>query len=117
MPKKAKASNGPTRSPEETEQFRNDKEAEVVELLTALMQQRADIAEQMSEVKQQAKDDGLNVKLLMTVAKLALETPEQRENRRALDEAVQELAIRLGILSDLPLGMAAQERAAGAAAY
>jgi len=117
MPKKAKASNGPSRSPEEAEQFRNDKEAEAVELLTALMQQRADISEQMSEVKQQAKDDGLNVKLLMTVAKLALETPEQREDRRALDEAVQELAIRRGLLADMPLGQAARERAGDPAAH
>jgi uncharacterized protein (UPF0335 family) len=107
MARPRKNDSGPTRTADEAAQFRNDKEAEYVDQLAGLMEERAELNAQMAKIRQDAKDAGLNSTLLQAAAKRKLEDSETRDKRLAFEAELQSLTARLGILASTPLGEAA----------
>ncbi len=81
-----------------------------IERLVALHEQKAEVATDIKEVKQRAKDDGFDPAALMIVVKRKMETPEERAAREAVEWEADAIMARLGMLADTPLGEAAVRR-------
>jgi hypothetical protein len=104
-------------TPEEAEKRRNDKENSLVDRMIGNIEARKKLNVAMAALRQEAKDAGLNSRVLETTAKRSIETDEQREERKLFESQVADLEARLGEFQNTPLGRAAVENGAGAAAH
>jgi uncharacterized protein (UPF0335 family) len=82
-----------------------------VDRMTTLLQEQADLAECVSDLKTEIKAAGLTPAAVVKVAKLQIETGEQREKRESLEREVEQIMAALGMLADTPLGQAARQAA------
>jgi uncharacterized protein (UPF0335 family) len=92
---------------------RSEQEAQLADELEALWAERNSINKQMAEVRQRAKDAGLNSTVLQAAVKRRMETDEQRQARRSFEEELEAMSSRLGEFQHTTLGKAAMS-AAGA---
>ena len=72
-----------------------------------LEEQRAALAADLKDVYAEAKDDGLDVKILRLAVKRARETEKQRRARLGSEQTAEELLVALGEFVHTPLGGAA----------
>lgn len=82
----------------------------IVDRLVRLSEERAEIAEQMKEVKLEARSSGYAADAVAEIVKRRLETASRREKREAKEQAVDLMLAALGDLANLPLGQAAMAR-------
>lgn len=80
-----------------------------VERLESLAGEKQDIADQIKDVKAEAKAAGYDLKVIAELLKLRRMKPSDRAER---EELLESYKAALGMLHDLPLGQAAMERAA-----
>lgn len=80
--------------------------------LVALSQQKAEIANEIKDLKAKAKGDGFEPKALMVLVARELETAEQTAKRRELEDEVERMEVALGVFAETPLGVAAISRIA-----
>lgn len=79
-----------------------------VERVERLEEERRDIAEQIRDVKAEAKGEGFDLRTLNEVLKLRRMKPHDRIERQELLDVYLHA---LGMLADMPLGQAAMQRA------
>ena len=80
----------------------------IVERIERLEEEKAGIASDIRDVYAEAKGNGFDVKALRTIVRMR----KQDANERAEQETIVETYMQaLGMLSDLPLGQSAIERA------
>lgn len=79
-----------------------------VERVERLEEERRDIAEQIRDVKAEAKGEGFDLRTLNEVLKLRRMKPHDRIERQELLDIYMHA---LGMLADMPLGQAAMQRA------
>ena len=82
-----------------------------VDRMAALLQEQTDLAECVSDLKTEIKAAGLLPTAVVKVAKLRIETGEQRDKREELERQVKNIMAALGMLADTPLGQAARQAA------
>jgi uncharacterized protein (UPF0335 family) len=75
--------------------------------LVNLMKEQRSLAEDMASIYTDAKDKGYDVKVLRRTVKVLCETGEQRSERLRVEDASDDMLLRLGHLADTPLGRAA----------
>lgn len=80
----------------------------IIERLENLNEQISGLKEDQKEIFAEAKSNGFDVTALRAIIKMRAEDADKRANREALIETYM---AALGMLSDLPLGQAAIERA------
>jgi uncharacterized protein (UPF0335 family) len=78
-----------------------------VERVQDLEAERRSISHDINDVLTEAADAGHNKKAVRAIVKLRLETMEQKAQRVALEDAIDDMKARLGMLADTPLGGAA----------
>ena len=84
----------------------------VIERIEYLNEQINGLKEDQKEIFAEAKSNGFDVPALRAIIKMRAEDADKRANREALVETYMQA---LGMLSDLPLGQSAIERATAAA--
>jgi uncharacterized protein (UPF0335 family) len=84
----------------------------IVERIVRLTEEKNALGDDIKEIMQEAKSAGYDIPALRIVVKRALETDEKRAKRQTAEEIAASMEAALGMLSDLPLGRSAIERAA-----
>jgi len=82
-----------------------------VERIERLEEEKKTISEDIRDVYAESKSNGFDVKALRAVIRLRKQDAQERAEQQAMLETYMHA---LGMLSDLPLGQAAIERATGA---
>lgn len=80
----------------------------IVERIERLSEQKDEIASDIRDVFAEAKSQGLDVKALREIIRLRKQDADKRKEHEAI---VETYMAALGMLSDLPLGQAAIDRA------
>lgn len=83
----------------------------IIERIVNLEEQRQGLADDIKDILTEAKSNGFDKGALRTAVKIAMEDAEKREKRLTKEQILETYLNALGMLSDLPLGEAAIERA------
>lgn len=86
---------------------RNDLEPKYFEALKGLHEQRQAINASLGKARKEAKDAGLNTRVMEAAVKRAMESDIDRDNREAFQAELAQLLDRLGDFVHTPLGEAA----------
>lgn len=84
----------------------------LVERIENVQQRLDDDKQDMSDLYAEAKSKGYNDKAVKAVLKERAMDEPKRKKAKQLEEDIELYKLRLGMLSDLPLGQAAIDRAA-----
>jgi uncharacterized protein (UPF0335 family) len=95
----------------------HDRARSYVDRFVRLLQEKADLAESIADLKTEAKGAGFVPKALVELAKREMETAEQRAKRVELAEEIERLEAALGVFVGTPLGRSAVSRAGGGEAH
>lgn len=88
--------------------FASDQLKSIIERIERLEEEKSELSEQIKDIYTESKGNGYDVKALRTIIRLR----KQDAGERAEQEAILETYMAaLGMLSDLPLGQAAIDRA------
>ena len=90
---------------------RDERLHSIVSRIVNIETQRRELAEDVKEIKQEAKSAGYPPKAFALLLKQALETDKQRSEREEAEARLEEMKAAIGGIADLPLGVAALERA------
>jgi uncharacterized protein (UPF0335 family) len=96
-----------TRTAQEAEARKNDFEADYTKQMVALFEKRRELNGEIAELTKALTQAGLSGKVIKSVARLQMESDEEREDRETFEAARDELAKRLGGFVHTPLGQAA----------
>lgn len=83
----------------------------IVDRIVRLEEEKKGLANDIKDIYAEAKSNGHDVAALRIVVKRAMEDAEKKQKRETAEEIAATMMARLGMLSDLPLGAAAMERA------
>lgn len=81
-----------------------------IERIERLESNKAEIAQDIKDVKAEAKSRGYDVKAIEKIVKERGETEEQRRRRKETEDLTDVYRAALGMLDDTPLGDSARER-------
>lgn len=88
--------------------FASDQLKSIIDRIERLEDEKSELSEQIKDIYTESKGNGYDVKALRTIIRLR----KQDAGERAEQEAILETYMAaLGMLSDLPLGQAAIDRA------
>jgi uncharacterized protein (UPF0335 family) len=87
-------------------------ERSYVEHFVQLLQQQAEVASDLSDLRKEAKGNGFDPKALLVIARRQIESADKRAARLALEDEIARIEAALGALAHTPLGQSAMERAA-----
>ena len=83
----------------------------IIERIERLEEEKKSTADDIRDVYTEAKSNGLDAKAIRTIIRMRKQDVDERREEEAILETYMHA---LGMLSDLPLGQAAIERATGA---
>lgn len=78
-----------------------------VERLEALLEAKAEVANDIKELKLEAKGNGHDPAALMLVVKRRMEDAEKKMKREAMEFEAEQIMTKLGMFANTPLGAAA----------
>lgn len=88
--------------------FAKDQLKSIIDRIERLEESKAEIASDIRDVYAEAKGNGFDVKALRAILRLRKQDANERAEHEAIVDTYKQA---LGMLSDLPLGRAAIERA------